>query len=242
MIVGVPEGDQGGRVPGGDAPRRRRGTDRGRAYRPDRGGGRAGQRDRRRPVRGGRRDDRRRTPPRSGRGPTWSSRSRSRSRRSGRCMRPRPDALHLLPLRRRRGADPRRSSTAGSRPSPTRRSATPAADLPLLTPMSEVAGRMSIQEGAKYLERPAGRAGHPAGGRAGRRPGRGRHPRRRDRRLERRQGRRRARGQRPDPRRQPRPAPLPRRHHAAERHDALFRPPHDPRVDRAGRPRHRRRS
>lgn len=27
-------------------------------------------------------------------------------------------------------------------------------DLPLLTPMSEVAGRMSIQEGAKYLERP----------------------------------------------------------------------------------------
>jgi alanine dehydrogenase len=27
-------------------------------------------------------------------------------------------------------------------------------DLPLLTPMSEIAGRMSIQEGAKYLERP----------------------------------------------------------------------------------------
>ena len=26
--------------------------------------------------------------------------------------------------------------------------------LPLLTPMSEVAGKMSIQEGAKYLERP----------------------------------------------------------------------------------------
>src|SRR4029079_6401678 len=40
--------------------------------------------------------------------------------------------------------------------------------LPLLTPMSEVAGRMSIQEGAKYLERPQeGRgillAGVPAG-------------------------------------------------------------------------------
>lgn len=29
-----------------------------------------------------------------------------------------------------------------------------AGDLPLLTPMSEVAGRMSIQEGAKFLERP----------------------------------------------------------------------------------------
>src|SRR5919201_1520316 len=40
--------------------------------------------------------------------------------------------------------------------------------LPLLTPMSEVAGRMSIQEGAKYLERPLeGRgillAGEPGG-------------------------------------------------------------------------------
>ncbi len=31
--------------------------------------------------------------------------------------------------------------------------------LPLLTPMSEVAGRMSIQEGAKYLERPQGGRG-----------------------------------------------------------------------------------
>lgn len=30
----------------------------------------------------------------------------------------------------------------------------PGGSLPLLTPMSEVAGRMSIQEGAKYLERP----------------------------------------------------------------------------------------
>ncbi|MFQ5767802.1 MAG: alanine dehydrogenase [Acidobacteriota bacterium] len=30
----------------------------------------------------------------------------------------------------------------------------PAGDLPCLTPMSEVAGRMSIQEGAKFLERP----------------------------------------------------------------------------------------
>ncbi len=30
----------------------------------------------------------------------------------------------------------------------------PHGDLPLLTPMSEIAGRMSIQEGAKYLERP----------------------------------------------------------------------------------------
>ncbi|MGF1582231.1 MAG: alanine dehydrogenase [Gemmataceae bacterium] len=36
--------------------------------------------------------------------------------------------------------------------------------LPLLTPMSEVAGRMSIQEGAKYLERPFGGKGILLGG------------------------------------------------------------------------------
>lgn len=36
---------------------------------------------------------------------------------------------------------------------------TPNHGLPLLTPMSEVAGRLSIQEGAKYLERPMGGRG-----------------------------------------------------------------------------------
>ena len=36
--------------------------------------------------------------------------------------------------------------------------------LPLLTPMSEVAGRMSIQQGAKYLERPCGGRGILLGG------------------------------------------------------------------------------
>lgn len=36
--------------------------------------------------------------------------------------------------------------------------------LPLLTPMSEVAGRMAIQEGAKYLERPMGGRGVLLGG------------------------------------------------------------------------------
>ncbi|MCI0639109.1 MAG: alanine dehydrogenase [Gemmataceae bacterium] len=39
--------------------------------------------------------------------------------------------------------------------------------LPLLTPMSEVAGRMSIQEGAKYLERPQEGRGILLGGVAG---------------------------------------------------------------------------
>lgn len=40
----------------------------------------------------------------------------------------------------------------------------PQGSLPCLTPMSEVAGRMSIQEGAKYLERPQGGRGLLLGG------------------------------------------------------------------------------
>src|SRR4030095_11706045 len=36
--------------------------------------------------------------------------------------------------------------------------------LPLLTPMSEVAGRMAVQEGAKYLEKPMGGRGVLLGG------------------------------------------------------------------------------
>ncbi|MFW6059229.1 MAG: alanine dehydrogenase, partial [Phycisphaeraceae bacterium] len=43
--------------------------------------------------------------------------------------------------------------------------------LPLLTPMSEVAGRMSIQEGAKFLERPAMGRGILLGGVPGVEPG-----------------------------------------------------------------------
>lgn len=42
--------------------------------------------------------------------------------------------------------------------------------LPLLVPMSEVAGRMSIQEGAKYLEKPKGGKGILLGGVPGVRP------------------------------------------------------------------------
>src|SRR5207247_7439696 len=37
-------------------------------------------------------------------------------------------------------------------------------DLPLLTPMSEVAGRMAVQEGAKCLEKVYGGSGVGAGG------------------------------------------------------------------------------
>lgn len=42
--------------------------------------------------------------------------------------------------------------------------------LPLLTPMSEVAGRMSIQEGARFLEKPQGGKGILLGGVAGVKP------------------------------------------------------------------------
>jgi len=47
----------------------------------------------------------------------------------------------------------------------------PSGELPLLTPMSEVAGRMAIQEGAKYLERHSGGAGVLLGGVPGVLPG-----------------------------------------------------------------------
>ena len=46
----------------------------------------------------------------------------------------------------------------------------PSGDLPCLTPMSEVAGRMSIQQGAKYLERPQEGRGILLGGVPGVRP------------------------------------------------------------------------
>ena len=121
-----------------------------------------------------------------------------------------------------------------SPPSPTRRSGTRKGTLPLLTPMSEVAGRMSIQEGAKYLERPFEGRGILLGGVPGVLPANVVDPRRRRRRRERRQGRRRPRGERLHPRHQPRPAALPRRRDAAERHDALQRPAQHPRHASSG--------
>jgi len=47
----------------------------------------------------------------------------------------------------------------------------PTGQLPLLTPMSEIAGRMAVQEGAKYLERPQGGLGVLLGGVPGVLPG-----------------------------------------------------------------------
>lgn len=47
----------------------------------------------------------------------------------------------------------------------------PSGELPLLTPMSEVAGRMAVQEGARYLEKPLGGRGVLLGGVPGVPPG-----------------------------------------------------------------------
>ena len=55
----------------------------------------------------------------------------------------------------------------------------PTRELPLLTPMSEVAGRMAVQEGAKYLEKLYGGRGVLLGGVPGVAPGQRRDPRRR---------------------------------------------------------------
>ena len=63
----------------------------------------------------------------------------------------------------------------------------PSRELPLLTPMSEVAGRMAVQEGAKYLEKLYGGRGVLLGRRAGRRAGQSRGARRRHRRDQRRE-------------------------------------------------------
>ena len=72
--------------------------------------------------------------------------------------------------------------------------------LPLLAPMSEVAGRLAAQAGAHYLEKPKGGRGLLLGGVAGCRPGKVVDHRRRDRRLQRRRDRARARRAGDDPR------------------------------------------
>ena len=64
------------------------------------------------------------------------------------------DALHLLSLPRLMRNSPGMFWKRRSLRLLMKRCEGAKGDLPLLTPMSEVAGRMSIQEGAKYLERP----------------------------------------------------------------------------------------
>ena len=60
---------------------------------------------------------------------------------------------------------------SGAVASRTRRWSSPSGELPLLTPMSEVAGRMAVQEGAKYLEKVYGGRGILLGGVPGVAPG-----------------------------------------------------------------------
>ena len=76
----------------------------------------------------------------------------------------RPDHFHVFPFRRKRAADPRASGLLARSASRMRTVALPSRELPLLTPMSEVAGRMAVQEGAKYLEKLYGGRGLLLGG------------------------------------------------------------------------------
>jgi hypothetical protein len=84
--------------------------------------------------------------------------------------------------------------------------------LPLLTPMSEVAGRMSVQVGATYLEKERGGRGILLGGVPGRASGARHHPRRRRGGHQRGQDRSRLRRQGHPRRREPEPAARARRH------------------------------
>ena len=96
-----------------------------------------------------------------------------------------PHPLHVPPPRGRarahEGARARRRWPA----SRTRRSSSRTARLPLLRPMSEVAGRMAVQVGATCLEKERGGKGVLLGGVPGTRRGPRRHPRRRRRRPQR---------------------------------------------------------
>ncbi len=106
----------------------------------------------------------------------------------------------------------------------------PSGELPLLTPMSEVAGRMAVQEGAKYLEKVFGGSGILLGGVPGVAPGEvvivgggvvGINAAKMAAGLGR---------ARDDPRHLARPAPVPRRRAAGQRGHRLLEPPQHPRV------------
>ena len=83
----------------------------------------------------------------------------------------RPRALHLPPPRRVPAGGRRRCSSTARPASRTRPSRSNGA-LPLLAPMSEVAGRMATQVGARFLERELGGRGVLLGGVPGVRPAR----------------------------------------------------------------------
>ena len=74
------------------------------------------------------------------------------------------DALHVPAHRRGRAADARARRLGDHRRSPTRRSRSADRQLPLLAPMSEVAGRLAPQMGAWSLEKAHGGRGILLGG------------------------------------------------------------------------------
>ena len=84
----------------------------------------------------------------------------------------RADAVHVPAHRRRRAADAGARRERRSPPWRTRRSRRTTARLPLLAPMSEVAGRLAAQAGAYFLEKPLGGRGLLLGGVPGVAPGR----------------------------------------------------------------------
>ena len=90
-----------------------------------------------------------------------------------------PGPLHLPPPGRLAARAPRPCWPRATPPSPTRRCAWPTARCPLLTPMSEVAGRMAPLMGAHHLMRPGGGRGVLVCGVPGVRSRQGGHPRRR---------------------------------------------------------------
>ena len=133
--------------------------------------------------------------------------------------------LHVPAHRRRRAAHARARRQRHRRASRTRRSRPTTARLPLLAPMSEVAGRLAAQAGAYFLEKPLGGRGLLLGGVPGVAPGPRRRDRRRHRRLQRRRDRARPRRAGDDPRALDRPHAPPggdplRPRHAADVVDA----------------------
>ena len=84
--------------------------------------------------------------------------------RRGRDAAARPHAVHLPAPGAGAGADARADGRRARRASPTRRSRTRAGRLPLLAPMSEVAGKIATQAGAFMLEKPLGGRGLLLGG------------------------------------------------------------------------------
>ena len=96
-----------------------------------------------------------------------------------------PDALHLPAPRARPGADQGADRASGATAIAYETVTSARGGLPLLAPMSEVAGRMSIQAGAHCLEKEQGGRGMLLGGVPGVRAGQGGRPRRRRRRHQR---------------------------------------------------------